>query len=115
MEWSVDFVDLPRSADGHNCLLVWTERVSKLVVLVPMSNQAASITALEVAKAFVEHVFCWFGVPSAILSDSGPQFRSAIWHQIWMLLGTTVKHSTPHTPHSHGDVERQNRIINEML
>ena len=106
-EWSVDFVDLPRSADGHNWLLVWTERVSKLVVLVPMSNQAASITALEVAKAFVEHVFCWFGVPSAILSDRGPQFRSAIWHQIWMLLGTTVKHSTPHTPHSHGDVERQ--------
>ena len=114
-EWSVDFVDLPRSVDGHNCLLVWTERVSKLVVLVPMSNQAASITALEVAKAFVDNVFCWFGLPAAILSDRGPQFRAAVWHQIWSLLGTTVKHSTPHTPHSHGDVERQNRIINEML
>jgi hypothetical protein len=114
-EWSVDFMDLPRSAAGHNCLLVWTERVSKLVILVPMSNQAASITALEVAHAFVDHVFCWFGVPTSILSDRGPQFRAAVWHQIWGLLGTTVKHSTPHTPHSHGDVERQNRIINEML
>ena len=60
-------MDLPRSADGHNCLLVWTERVSKLVVLVPMSNNAASITALEVAKAFVDNVFCWFGLPTAIL------------------------------------------------
>ena len=80
-----------------------------------MSNQAASITALEVAQAFVDHVFCRFGVPSFILSDRGPQFRAAVWHQIWELLGTTVKHSTPHTPHSHGDVERQNRIINEML
>ena len=114
-EWSVDFLDLPKSADGHTCLLVWTERLSKLVVLVPMSNQAAAITALEVAKAFVDHVFCWFGVPTSILSDRGPQFRSAVWHAIWTLLGTTVKHSTPHTPHSHGDVERQNRIINEML
>ncbi len=55
-EWTVDFMDLPRSAEGHNCLLVWTERVSKLMVLVPMSNQAASITAVEVAKAFVDHV-----------------------------------------------------------
>ena len=107
-EWSIDFVDLSKSADGHNCLLVWTERFSKLVVLVPKSNQAASITALEVVKAFVDHVFCWFGVPTAILSDRGPQFRSAVWHQIWLLLGTTVKHSTPHTPHSHGDVELQN-------
>jgi hypothetical protein len=114
-EWAVDFLDLPRSADGYNSLLVWTERVSKLVVLVPMSNQAASITALEVAKAFVDNVFCWFGLPTAILSDRGPQFRAAVWHQIWVLLGTSVKHSTPHTPHSHGDVERQNRIINEML
>ena len=114
-EWSVDFMDLPRSAEGHNCLLVWTERISKLVVLVPMSNQSSSITALEVAKAFVDNVFCWFGVPTAILSDRGPQFRAAVWHQIWALLGTSVKHSTPHTPHSHGDVERQNRIINEML
>jgi len=26
-----------------------------------------------------------------------------------------VRHSTPHTPHSHGDVERQNRIINDLL
>ncbi len=75
-------MDLPRSADGHNCLPVWTERVSKSVVLVPLSNQAASIMALEVAKAFVEHVFCWFGVPIVILSDCGPRFRSAGWHQI---------------------------------
>lgn len=114
-EWSVDFLDLPRSADGHNSVLVWTERLSKLVVLVPMSNQANSVTASEVASAFIDHVFCWFGLPTTILSDRGPQFRAAVWHQIWELLGTTVKHSTPHTPHSHGDVERQNRIINEML
>lgn len=114
-EWSVDFLELPQSADGHNCVAVWTERISKLVVLIPMSNKAHAITALEVAKSFVDHVFCWFGIPKSILSDRGPQFRAAIWHQIWELLGTTVKHSTPHTPHSHGDVERQNRIINEML
>ncbi len=38
-----------------------------------------------------------------------------MWHQIWTLLGTTVKHTTPHTPHNHGGVERQNRMVNEML
>mmetsp|Transcript_5617 Transcript_5617/g.17995 ORF Transcript_5617/g.17995 Transcript_5617/m.17995 type:complete len:941 (-) Transcript_5617:11-2833(-) len=115
-EWSVDFLELPRSANGYTSLLVFTERVSKLVILVPMvSNPDAALTAQVVAKAFIDHVFCWFGLPDTILSDRGPQFRAAVWHNIWRLLGTTVKHSTPHTPHSHGDVERQNRIINEML
>ncbi len=54
-------MELPRSADGYSSLLVWTERVSKIVVIVHMSNQAESITALEVAKAFVDNVFAGLG------------------------------------------------------
>ena len=39
-------------------LLVWTEQVSKFEVMVPMSSQAVSITALEVAAdVFVNNVF----------------------------------------------------------
>jgi hypothetical protein len=69
-EWFVNFLE----ADGHNCLLVWTERLSKLVVLVSMSNKAEAKKALEVGKAFVVNVFCWFSVPKVILSDRGQQF-----------------------------------------
>ncbi len=25
------------------------------------------------------------------------------------------RHSTPHAPHSHGDVERQNQLVNDIL
>ena len=114
-EWSVDFIELPRSNNGHNLLLVFSERISKLVVLVPLQSAPGSpVSSQVVARAYFEHVFCWFGVPKVLLSDRGPQFRSGFWHELWALLGTTVKHSTPHTPHSHGDVERQNRVINEM-
>ena len=109
--WSLDFLELPTSNNGHTCLLVFTDRVSKVVILAPMK----STTAIEVAQAFVEHVFCWFGMPQSFLSDRGPQFRSAVFHEICNMLGSSVKHSTPHTPHSHGDVERQNRIINDIL
>ena len=90
---------------------MFTDRVSKVVILVPMK----STTAIDVAHAFVEHVFCWFGMPQSFLSDRGSQFRSAVFHEICNMLGSSVKHSTPHTPHSHGDVERQNRIINDIL
>jgi hypothetical protein len=114
-DWTIDFLELPTSANGFSCVLVCTERLSKLVVLAPLSNKLKSISAFEVARAFVDNVVCWFGLPTVIFSDRGPQFRSAVWHELWSLLGTTVKHSTPHTPHSHGDVERQNRVVNEML
>jgi hypothetical protein len=35
-------------------------------------------------------------------------------HEIFTMLGSSVKHSTAHTPHSHGEIERQHRIINEI-
>ncbi len=87
-----------------------SDRVSKLVVLIPMRGT----TALEVAKAFVKHVFCWFGAPLSLCSDRGPPFHSAVMHEIFSMLGSTLKISTPHTPHSHGEIERQHRIINEL-
>lgn len=109
--WTIDFVELPESANGFRRLLIFTDRLSKVTVLVPMKSASAS----DVAAAFVEHVFCWFGMPQSFFSDKGPEFRAAVFHEICQLLGTTVKHSTPHTPHSHGDVERQNRIVNDIL
>jgi transposase InsO family protein len=108
--WTLDFLVPPPSVNGFTSLLVFTDRLSKLVVLVPMK----STTAPDVASAFLEHVFCWFGMPQSLTSDRGPPFQSAVFHEIFQLLGTSLKHSTPHCPHSHGDVERQNRILNEL-
>ena len=108
--WTLDFLELPESANGYTCLLTMTDRVSKLIVLVPMKTT----TALDVATAFVQHVFCWFGSPLSLCSDRGPPFHSAVMHEIFSMLGSTLKFSTPHTPHSHGEIERQHRIINEL-
>ncbi len=38
-----------------------------------------------------------------------------MFQEICSMLGTTVKHSTAKTPHSHGDVEQQNLFINYVL
>jgi transposase InsO family protein len=109
--WTIDFMELPESANGFTRLLVFTDRVSKVAVLAPVRTA----TAVEVAEVFVQQVFCWFGMPQSFFSDKGPEFRSAVFHEICRMLGTTVKHSTSNTPHSHGDVERQNRIVNDVL
>jgi hypothetical protein len=109
--WTIDFMELQESANGFTRLLVFTDRVSKVAVLAPVRTA----TAVEVAEVFVQQVFCWFGMPQSFFSDKGPEFRSAVFHEICRMLGTTVKHSTSNTPHSHGDVERQNHIVNDVL
>ena len=63
--WTIDFLELPKSANGYTCLLTMTDRVSKLIVLIPMKQT----TALDVAEAFVQHVFCWFGAQLSLCSD----------------------------------------------
>ncbi len=60
-------MELPESANGFTRLSAFTDRVSKVVVLAPRTA-----TAVEVAEAFVQHVFCWFGMPQ-IKKDWGPQ------------------------------------------
>ncbi len=62
-EWTIDFLDPPTSANGFSCLLVCTELLSKFVVLVPMSNSVAAISAVAVARSVVDNVMCWFVVP----------------------------------------------------
>jgi hypothetical protein len=74
-------------------MLTFTDRLSKSVVLVPLKQT----TVIDVAQAYVEHVFCWFGAPLSICSDRGPPFHSAVMHEIF-LIGLSVLYSTPHTP-----------------
>ena len=109
--WILDFIDLPESANGFSKMLVFSDQLSKLVVLVPMKSTSAT----DVAKAFVDHVFSWFGAPQSLVADNGPPFASAVFHEIFRMLGSTVRHSSPHTPQSHGGIERQNRIYNDLV
>ncbi len=40
--WTLDFLELSTSAAGHQCLLTMTDRVSKLVILIPMRHGSTS-------------------------------------------------------------------------
>ena len=59
VDWTIDFMELPESANGFTRLLVFTDRVFKVAVLAPIRK----VRAVEVAAAFDQHVFCWFGMP----------------------------------------------------
>jgi hypothetical protein len=71
------FMKLPESANRNILLLLFTEKVSKAVVLTPM----LSATSAEVAEVFVWEVFCWFGMPKLEFGQQSFMWFASCWEQ----------------------------------
>ena len=70
----MDFiVELPRTKNGHNAILTFVDRLTKMTHLVPTTTNC---DAVETAKLFMDHVFKHHGLPRAFVTDRGTQFTS---------------------------------------
>lgn len=98
---------LPRSSKGHLHLLVITDRFSKLTRVVPL----ATITALSVANAFINHWVFAYGAPARLLSDNGSQFTAKFFQAICTKLGIKNVFTTAYHPQTNGQTESFNRKI----
>lgn len=86
---ALDFVGpLPLSKRGHRQLLVVIDVFSKFVWLCPLRKA----TAEETVKFLKESVFLKYGVPQILITDNGPQLRSAIF------LSFLREHGVEHWP-----------------
>jgi hypothetical protein len=63
---------LPRTKHGNRFLLVIADRYTKVTRTVPLRT----VTALSVARAFVDQWVYVYGPPVSLLTDNGPQFRA---------------------------------------
>jgi hypothetical protein len=109
---SMDFVfGLPPDS-GYNGILVFVDRLSKMVHLVPVSE---SVTAEATAQHFIQHVFRLHGMPVEVVSDRDPRFTSVFWRTVFSLLGTRLAMSTAAHPQTDGQTERYNRVIEDIL
>jgi transposase InsO family protein len=107
----VDLVGpLPHSA-GMTYMFTMVDRTTRWPEVVPL----ASITAADCAQALLTGWAQRFGVPSAITSDRGPQFTSAVWAALCSLLNITRSTTTAYHPQSNGIVERFHRRLKDAL
>jgi hypothetical protein len=109
---SMDFVTGLPTAHGHDAVLVVTDRLTKMVLLIPTTTQ---VTAVRTAELFQQHVFARFGLPKVIVSDRDSKFVSAFWRALFKGLGTKLQYSSAYHPQSDGQTERVNRTMEQVL
>ena len=88
------------------------DRATKMVHLIPCWK---TTTAGKAARLYWQQVVRLHGIPHAIHTDRGAQFKGRWWREIWSLLGTKLRYGTAYHPQSQGQVERMNAIVSQTL
>ena len=70
---SMDFIEQLPASNGFTAILVVIDCLTKESVFIPTTD---STTAVDVADAFVTHVFVKHGIPLHMSSDCGSEFTS---------------------------------------
>ena len=98
-------VKLPKTDRGHDSILVFVDRLSKMVHIIPTVE---SLDALGFARHFRDWVLRLHGMPGSVLSDRGPQFNNLFWKEVNALTGMKRKLSSAYHPQTDGQTERTN-------
>lgn len=110
---SVDFVtSLPATAEGFTAVVVFVDRLSKMVRLAPCQD---TVTAEGCADLFIDTVFKSHGVPEQLVSDRDTRFTSEFWAALTARMGVTRAMSSAFHPQTDGQTERVNRVMEDML
>ena len=110
---SMDFiVGLPNTQRGHDAIWVVVDRLMKMSKFIPTKT---TITTPELARLFVENVYCLYGLPSSIVSDRDRNFNNHFWRAIFHILVTKLNLSTANHPQMDGQTELVNQVLEDML
>ena len=109
---AIDIVGyLPTTNEGNRYLLTIIDGFTRFVTAIPLK----SISAVAVARAFVNHWIYIYGPPKYVLSDNGTQFKSNTFRAVAKLLGLKQQFTTVDHPECNGMIERFHRYLKERL
>ena len=110
--WALDYMGpLPETRRGNKHILALMDHFTKWCETFSTADKNAS----TVAKIFIDRVFSRFGPPVVLHSDQGSNFESTLMHEVCDIMGITKTRTTAYHPQCDGQVERQNRTLQDML
>jgi hypothetical protein len=111
---SIDFmVELPKTAKGHDTLMVFVDRLTKMVHLVPTTK---AYRPSPILKPSWNTSFRLHGVPAEFVTDRDKVWTSGFHKELCAMLDIRRSLTTAYHPEVYmGRVERVNRLIQEVL
>ena len=110
---SVDLItDLPHTVWGHDTVVVFVDRLSKMVHLAATDKK---VTGERMAELFQDHVWKHHGIPQSIVSDRDVRFQSQLWRELNRKFGCRLDMSSAMHPQTDGQTERTNRVLEDTL
>ena len=69
----------------------------------------------DIAQIFIREILRLHGIPKNIVSNRDAKFTPKFWKELFACLGIDLAFSTTYHPHTSGQTERVNMILEEML
>ncbi|KAK0156229.1 hypothetical protein N1851_000482 [Merluccius polli] len=95
---------------NHQDYLVISDYYSRFIEILHMSS-TTSTYVIQRSKA----IFARFGIPDEVVTDNGPQFSSAEFHEFAKQLDFRQCTSSPHHPQGNGHAERAVQTAKKIL
>jgi hypothetical protein len=110
---TMDFLGpLPVTPRGHDMVLVFVDRFTKMKHFAPCKS---TITAPQAVELFEQHVVRLHGWPNMITSDRGSIFVSKFWESYFARFGVQLRRSTSHRPQTDGQSEIEIKTLQKVL
>uniref|UniRef100_A0A8C5LTZ1 Gypsy retrotransposon integrase-like protein 1 n=1 Tax=Leptobrachium leishanense TaxID=445787 RepID=A0A8C5LTZ1_9ANUR len=101
---------LPKSARGHQYILVIMDYATRYPEAIPLRQTSAKNIAKELLQ-----VFSRVGIPKDLLTDQGTPFMSRVTKELCKLFKVTHLRTSVYHPQTDGLVERFNKTLKSML
>ncbi|GJZ43590.1 reverse transcriptase domain-containing protein, partial [Tanacetum coccineum] len=108
--WGIDFMGLFPKSYKLEYILVAVDYVSKWA-----EAQALPTNDGRVVITFLKKLFCYFGMPKALISDQGTHFCNKIIEKTMKRYGVNHHFSTSYHPQTSGQVENTNKALKRIL
>lgn len=102
----------PKKIRQQDSIMAIVDMLTKVAHFIPMKS---TFSASDVEQVFIRDVVRLHGVSKKIMFDRDAKFTSKFWKVLFAGLGTQLTFNTTNHPHTNGQTERVNKILEDML
>ena len=102
---------IPASSKGNRYALTADCMLTGFTFCIPIKSK----TATDVAKAYLDHIYCAFGPSKKILTDNGTEFKNKLWTEVYKLINTEHRVTPVYAQQCNGRIEGFHKFLKATI